>query len=204
MEYVKSGMVLGLGTGSTAAFAVAKIGELLKVCIIGHSCWYVWDIVWSQGWRRFWLSFQGEYTSNISLWENCCRKESWRTLLECLLQRWIYILSSVADVLYIKTLCKGFSIIIIEIKVDAVCSYVINADFSENGRTSCGVGHPPLRFGWPSEGNYWNEVEKIKVNMFLKVLSELTWWTAFYGISKLSHQVCGLKGLRSPFEPHIF
>lgn len=33
MEYVKSGMVLGLGTGSTAAFAVAKIGELLKVCI---------------------------------------------------------------------------------------------------------------------------------------------------------------------------
>lgn len=34
MEYVKSGMVLGLGTGSTAAFAVAKIGELLKVCLI--------------------------------------------------------------------------------------------------------------------------------------------------------------------------
>jgi ribose 5-phosphate isomerase A len=31
VEYVKSGMVLGLGTGSTAAFAVAKIGELLKV-----------------------------------------------------------------------------------------------------------------------------------------------------------------------------
>lgn len=30
VEYVKSGMVLGLGTGSTAAFAVAKIGELLK------------------------------------------------------------------------------------------------------------------------------------------------------------------------------
>lgn len=33
VEYVKSGMVLGLGTGSTAAFAVAKIGELLKVWI---------------------------------------------------------------------------------------------------------------------------------------------------------------------------
>lgn len=31
VEYVKSGMVLGLGTGSTAAFAVARIGELLKV-----------------------------------------------------------------------------------------------------------------------------------------------------------------------------
>jgi len=30
VEYVESGMVLGLGTGSTAAFAVAKIGELLK------------------------------------------------------------------------------------------------------------------------------------------------------------------------------
>ncbi|XP_022143009.1 probable ribose-5-phosphate isomerase 3, chloroplastic [Momordica charantia] len=30
VEYVKSGMVLGLGTGSTAAFVVAKIGELLK------------------------------------------------------------------------------------------------------------------------------------------------------------------------------
>ncbi|KAJ9185850.1 hypothetical protein P3X46_005437 [Hevea brasiliensis] len=29
-DYVKSGMVLGLGTGSTAAFVVAKIGELLK------------------------------------------------------------------------------------------------------------------------------------------------------------------------------
>ncbi|ERN01537.1 probable ribose-5-phosphate isomerase 3, chloroplastic [Amborella trichopoda] len=30
VEYVKSGMVLGLGTGSTAAFVVAKLGELLK------------------------------------------------------------------------------------------------------------------------------------------------------------------------------
>ncbi|KAI5069189.1 hypothetical protein GOP47_0015490 [Adiantum capillus-veneris] len=30
VEYVKSGMVLGLGTGSTAAFVVAKIGQLLK------------------------------------------------------------------------------------------------------------------------------------------------------------------------------
>ncbi|XP_050224350.1 probable ribose-5-phosphate isomerase 3, chloroplastic [Mercurialis annua] len=30
VEYVKSGMILGLGTGSTAAFVVAKIGELLK------------------------------------------------------------------------------------------------------------------------------------------------------------------------------
>ncbi|CAN4108598.1 unnamed protein product [Withania somnifera] len=29
VEYVKSGMVLGLGTGSTAAFVVAKLGELL-------------------------------------------------------------------------------------------------------------------------------------------------------------------------------
>lgn len=29
VEYVKSGMVVGLGTGSTAAFAVSKIGELL-------------------------------------------------------------------------------------------------------------------------------------------------------------------------------
>ena len=29
-EYVKSGMVLGLGTGSTTAFAVDRIGELLK------------------------------------------------------------------------------------------------------------------------------------------------------------------------------
>lgn len=30
VEYVKSGMVLGLGTGSTAAFVVSKLGELLK------------------------------------------------------------------------------------------------------------------------------------------------------------------------------
>lgn len=30
VEYVKSGMVLGLGTGSTAAFVVAKLGELLS------------------------------------------------------------------------------------------------------------------------------------------------------------------------------
>uniref|UniRef100_A0A2P2PJA6 ribose-5-phosphate isomerase n=1 Tax=Rhizophora mucronata TaxID=61149 RepID=A0A2P2PJA6_RHIMU len=30
VEYVKSGMVLGLGTGSTAAFVVAKIGGLLQ------------------------------------------------------------------------------------------------------------------------------------------------------------------------------
>ncbi|KAJ6380062.1 hypothetical protein OIU76_016672 [Salix suchowensis] len=30
VDYVKSGMVLGLGTGSTAAFVVAKLGELLK------------------------------------------------------------------------------------------------------------------------------------------------------------------------------
>ena len=30
VEYVKSGMRLGLGTGSTAAFAVERIGQLLK------------------------------------------------------------------------------------------------------------------------------------------------------------------------------
>ncbi|KAG9130258.1 hypothetical protein Leryth_004236 [Lithospermum erythrorhizon] len=30
VEYVKSGMKLGLGTGSTAAFVVSKLGELLK------------------------------------------------------------------------------------------------------------------------------------------------------------------------------
>ena len=30
VEYVQSGMVLGLGTGSTAAFAVDRIGQLLK------------------------------------------------------------------------------------------------------------------------------------------------------------------------------
>ncbi|PRQ41868.1 putative ribose-5-phosphate isomerase [Rosa chinensis] len=30
VEYVKSGMVLGLGTGSTAAFVVSKLGELIK------------------------------------------------------------------------------------------------------------------------------------------------------------------------------
>jgi len=30
VEFVKSGMVIGLGTGSTAVFAVRKIGELLK------------------------------------------------------------------------------------------------------------------------------------------------------------------------------
>ncbi|XP_022899537.1 probable ribose-5-phosphate isomerase 3, chloroplastic [Olea europaea var. sylvestris] len=30
VEYVKSGMVLGLGTGSTAAFVVTKIGDLIK------------------------------------------------------------------------------------------------------------------------------------------------------------------------------
>ena len=30
VDYDKSGMKLGLGTGSTAAFAVARIGELLK------------------------------------------------------------------------------------------------------------------------------------------------------------------------------
>ena len=29
VDYVKSGMKLGLGTGSTAAFAVARIGDLL-------------------------------------------------------------------------------------------------------------------------------------------------------------------------------
>ena len=29
VDYVKSGMVLGLGTGSTAAFAVDRIGDLL-------------------------------------------------------------------------------------------------------------------------------------------------------------------------------
>merc|ERR1711924_66492 len=29
-DYVKSGMVVGLGTGSTAAFAVERVGELLK------------------------------------------------------------------------------------------------------------------------------------------------------------------------------
>ena len=29
-EYVKSGTAIGLGTGSTAAFAVARIGQLLK------------------------------------------------------------------------------------------------------------------------------------------------------------------------------
>jgi ribose 5-phosphate isomerase A len=30
VEYVESGMVVGLGTGSTAAFAVDRIGQLLK------------------------------------------------------------------------------------------------------------------------------------------------------------------------------
>ncbi|CAN1761403.1 Probable ribose-5-phosphate isomerase 3, chloroplastic [Linum perenne] len=30
VDYVKSGMVLGLGTGSTAAFVVSKLGELIK------------------------------------------------------------------------------------------------------------------------------------------------------------------------------
>ncbi|KAK3031338.1 hypothetical protein RJ639_035244 [Escallonia herrerae] len=30
VEYVKSGMVFGLGTGSTAAFIVAKLDTLLK------------------------------------------------------------------------------------------------------------------------------------------------------------------------------
>ena len=30
VEYVESGMKLGLGTGSTAAFAVERIGQLLK------------------------------------------------------------------------------------------------------------------------------------------------------------------------------
>jgi ribose 5-phosphate isomerase A len=30
VEYVKSGMVVGLGTGSTAAFAVDRIGQLMK------------------------------------------------------------------------------------------------------------------------------------------------------------------------------
>ena len=29
-DYVKSGMVIGLGTGSTAAFAVERVGQLLK------------------------------------------------------------------------------------------------------------------------------------------------------------------------------
>lgn len=36
VEYVESGMVLGLGTGSTAAFVVAKIGQLLKVPLISY------------------------------------------------------------------------------------------------------------------------------------------------------------------------
>ena len=30
VDYVKSGMILGLGTGSTAAFAVDRIGDLLE------------------------------------------------------------------------------------------------------------------------------------------------------------------------------
>lgn len=30
VEYVESGMVVGLGTGSTAAFAVERLGQLLK------------------------------------------------------------------------------------------------------------------------------------------------------------------------------
>ena len=30
VEYVQSGMVVGLGTGSTAAFAVERIGQLLE------------------------------------------------------------------------------------------------------------------------------------------------------------------------------
>jgi ribose 5-phosphate isomerase A len=30
VDYVKSGMVVGLGTGSTAAFAVDRIGQLMK------------------------------------------------------------------------------------------------------------------------------------------------------------------------------
>ncbi len=30
VEYAKSGMVLGLGTGSTTAFAIGRIGELMK------------------------------------------------------------------------------------------------------------------------------------------------------------------------------
>ena len=30
VEYIKSGMVVGLGTGSTASYAVERIGELLK------------------------------------------------------------------------------------------------------------------------------------------------------------------------------
>lgn len=30
VEYARSGMVLGLGTGSTTAFAIDRIGELLK------------------------------------------------------------------------------------------------------------------------------------------------------------------------------
>jgi len=30
VEYVKSGMVVGLGTGSTASYAVQRIGELMK------------------------------------------------------------------------------------------------------------------------------------------------------------------------------
>lgn len=30
VDYIKSGMVVGLGTGSTAAFAVERIGQLMK------------------------------------------------------------------------------------------------------------------------------------------------------------------------------
>jgi ribose 5-phosphate isomerase A len=30
-DYVKSGMVIGLGTGSTAYFAVERVGQLLKL-----------------------------------------------------------------------------------------------------------------------------------------------------------------------------
>ena len=30
VDYIKSGTAIGLGTGSTAAFAVARIGQLLK------------------------------------------------------------------------------------------------------------------------------------------------------------------------------
>ena len=37
-DHVKSGMVVGLGTGSTAAYAVDRVGELIKVrrCEVEH------------------------------------------------------------------------------------------------------------------------------------------------------------------------
>lgn len=66
VDYVKSGMVVGLGTGSTAAFAVDRIGELLKSGELK-------DIVGVPTSVR-------TYEQALSEWQACCSVLRWHCL----------------------------------------------------------------------------------------------------------------------------